>query len=324
MSKKLVSIVAPIYNEEAVIEEFFNRTTKVASTLSSLYDFEFVFVDDGSQDQTLAKLKALISSDARLRVIEFRKNYGQTAALQAGMDMARGTILITMDSDLQHFPEDIPYLLKRLEEGYDMVCGWRKHRKEGVIRRWPSRAANRIIRWITKVNIHDFGTTFRAYQAELVNDLRLYGEFHRFIPALGATQGGRITEIPIQNIPRPAGQSSYGIGRTIGVFLDLILLFFIVRYLDRPMRAFGKMGMLMGGIGVGILFYMVAYAYVMNVSTIKEHLGWFLLSILLILGGIQILVAGLLSELLIRIHFEQQKSGVYRIRNIWDKYDKAT
>jgi glycosyltransferase involved in cell wall biosynthesis len=319
MSKTLVSVITPVYNEEAVIKEFFDRTLQISDSLSELYDFEFVFVDDGSQDQSLSILKSLASVEPRLRVAELRKNYGQTAALQAGIDLARGSVLITLDSDLQHFPEEIPYFLEQLEEGYDMVCGWRHRRQEGIIRRWPSRVANRIVRWITKVDIHDFGTTFRAYRMELVNDLRLYGEFHRFIPALGASQGGRITEIPIRNIPRPAGRSSYGIGRTVGVFLDLMLLFFIVRYLDRPMRAFGKLGLLMGGTGFSILSFMVAYAYVMHVSTIKEHLGWFLLSILLIVTGMQVLIAGLLSELLIRIHFEQHDGGVYRIRKVWNE-----
>jgi len=318
-SQQLVSIIAPVYNEESVIEEFFNRTTLAADGLTNSYDFEFILVDDGSQDKTLSILKALSSGDPRLRVVELRKNYGQTAALQAGMDLARGSILITMDSDLQHFPEEIPLFLEKLEEGYDMVCGWRHQRREGIVRRWPSRIANYIIHWITKVNIHDFGTTYRAYRSELVNDMRLYGEFHRFIPALGASQGGRITEIPIKNIARPAGNGSYGIGRTLGVFLDLLLLFFFVRYLDRPMRAFGKLGLLMGVAGFGILSFLVGYAYIMQMSTIKQHLGWFLLSILLILGGLQVLIAGLLSELLIRIHYEQHDGGVYHIRNIWEK-----
>jgi glycosyltransferase involved in cell wall biosynthesis len=318
MSQTLVSIIAPVYNEEALIEEFYRRVAAVADGGAKRYRFEFILVDDGSRDGSLAIMRRLAEEDPRLRVIQLRRNYGQTPAIQAGLDAARGDILITLDADLQHYPEEITAFLAKLEEGFDIVCGWRHERAEGVLRRWPSALANRIVRWISGVDIHDFGTTFRAYRREIVKDLRLFGEFHRFIPALGATLGGNIAELPIRNIERPAGKSNYGIGRTTGVFLDLFVLFFIVRYMDRPMRAFGKLALATFGVGALILATMVVLAYVYNVHMVQEHLGWFMLSVLLMLAGIQILLTGLLAEILIRIHFGQGDRRVYQIRKEWN------
>ena len=318
MGLPLVSIIAPVYNEEAVIEEFFSRLVSAVRGLSDRYRFEFILIDDGSRDRSLAILKNLAAAHPTLRVIELRKNFGQTPAMQAGLDAAQGDILITLDADLQHYPEEIGDFLAKLEEGFDIVCGWRHQRAEGILRRWPSMLANRIVRWICGVNIHDFGTTFRAYRREIVKDMRLFGEFHRFIPALGATLGGRIAELPIRNIERPAGKSNYGIGRTTGVFLDLFVLFFIVRYMDRPMRAFGKLAMFTFGSGASILAVMTVLAYLYNIHMVQEHLGWFMLAILLMLAGIQILLTGLLAELLIRIHFGQGDRRVYQIRKEWN------
>jgi glycosyltransferase involved in cell wall biosynthesis len=317
MAQPLVSIIAPVYNEEAVIETFFRRVLSVADGLSDRYRFEFVLIDDGSRDRSLEIMKALAAAQPRLRVIELRKNFGQTPALQAGLDAARGDILVTMDADLQHFPEDVGDFLSKIEEGYDIVCGWRRERAEGILRRWPSRAANTVARWISGVEIHDFGTTLRAYRSELVKDVRLFGEFHRFIPALGSALGGRITELPIRNIERPSGKSNYGLGRSLGVFLDFFVLFFIVRYLDRPMRAFGKLAVISFGVGFAIAAFLVAEALIYNIPTVREHLGWFLLSIMLMLAGTQILLSGLIAEILIRIHFGQGEHRVYKIRREW-------
>ena len=246
VSRPLVSVIAPVYNEEPVIDEFVRRLRAVMEALADKYDFEVLLVDDGSRDGSLARMKALVVAEPRLRVLELRRNYGQTAALQAGFDAARGEILLSMDSDLQHFPEDIPQFLETLETGYEVVCGWRHQRAEGIVRRWPSRVANLLLRGVSGLEIHDFGTTFRAYRAELVKDLRLLGDFHRYIPALARQAGGRITEVPIRNIVRPAGESSYGLGRTVGVSLDLVLLYFLFRYMDRPMRAFGQLALVRG------------------------------------------------------------------------------
>lgn len=318
MKKKLVSIIAPVYNEEDVIEEFVKRISACIDHLKKQYSFEIILVNDGSLDGSLEIIKGLTKEEKRLRVIELRRNYGQTPAIQAGLDAAGGEILITMDADLQHFPEEIPQFLEKLEEGYDMVCGWRHQRAEGIIRRWPSRVANYFIRSISKLDIHDFGTTYRAYQADMVKDLKLFGEFHRYIPALGQSKGGKITEIPIQNIERPKGKSSYGIGRTSGVFLDLILLYFLVRYMDRPMRAFGKVGIILFAVGISILTVLMVYAYTYNIPAVREHSGWFLMSIMLILVSGQVILSGIIAEILVRIHYSQEGRRIYDIRQEWN------
>lgn len=315
--KALVSIIAPVYNEEPAIAEFVRRVDSVMSGLGGRYDHEIVLVDDGSKDRSLEIMKGLAASFPSLRVIELRRNYGQTPALQAGLDAAKGDVFITMDSDLQHFPEEIPEFLAKLDEGYDMVCGWRHQRKEGIIRRWPSRTANILIRMTSGLPLHDFGTTFRAYRAEVARELRLYGEAHRYIPVLGSFMGARITEIPIKNIERPKGKSNYGLGRTFGVFLDILLLYFLVRYLDRPLRIFGKIGMCMMGLGGLIFAVLVIYGYSQGQHTVKDHIGWFLTSVMLLIAGVQTMIAGILGEILTRIHYTVGDRKVYRIRKEW-------
>jgi glycosyltransferase involved in cell wall biosynthesis len=315
--KKLVSVIAPVYNEAGVIEKFVARVTAAIAPLETRYDFEIVLVNDGSRDDSLERIKRLASGEPRLRIVDLCRNYGQTAALQAGLDTARGQILITMDADLQHFPEEIPRFIDALEQGFDMVCGWRHQRAEGAIRRWPSRVANLLIRRIARVNIHDFGTTFRAYDAELMKDIRLLGEFHRYIPVLGYVAGARITEIPIENVVRPVGTSNYGIGRTFDVALDLLLLFFLSRYLDRPMRAFGKIAAVAFISGMSILTVLVVTAYIYHIPTVREYSGWFLMSLILILTSIQVLLTGLMAEILVRVHYSQGDRRVYRVRQIW-------
>jgi glycosyltransferase involved in cell wall biosynthesis len=317
VTRPLVSVIAPVYNEEAVIEEFVQRLVAVLDGLRDRYDFEIVLVDDGSLDGSLARMKALVARNRGLRVLELRRNYGQTAALQAGFDVAQGEILLSLDSDLQHFPEDIPLFLDTLETGYEVVCGWRHQRAEGIVRRWPSRAANLLLRSLSGLDIHDFGTTFRAYRAELVKDLRLLGDFHRYIPALARQAGGRITEVPIRNAVRRAGQSSYGLGRTVGVSLDLVLLYFLSRYMDRPLRAFGKLALLVAAVGAVILTALLVTAWVSGVPTVREHSGWFLISILLLLASIQIGLTGILAEILVRVLFGMGDRRVYAVRREW-------
>lgn len=320
--KPLVSVIAPVYNEELVIAQFVERVLAAIAPLEARYTFEIILVDDGSRDDSLAVMKRLAARERRLRIVELRRNFGQTPALQAGLDAAAGDIFITMDADLQHFPEEIPLFLERLEQGYDVVCGWRHQRQEGPLRCWPSRIANLCIRRISRLAIHDFGTTYRAYRAELARELRLFGEFHRYIPVLAHIKGARITEIPIGNIERPHGKSNYGIGRTFGVFLDLILLYFLVHYMDRPMRAFGKLAAGAFGLGTAILSALVIWAYCAQYSTFREHLGWFLLSVMLILTAVQVLTAGILGEILIRVHYGQGDRRVYAVRQEW-KSDQA-
>jgi glycosyltransferase involved in cell wall biosynthesis len=316
--KRLVSIIAPVYNEEAIIQEFVRRTVGAIAPLESRYTFEIILVNDGSSDASLTRMTALLDEDPRVRIIELRRNYGQTPALQAGLDAARGQILVTLDADLQHFPEEIPRFLEKLEEGFDMVCGWRHERAEGVLRRWPSRTANLLLWLISGLSIHDFGTTFRAYDAELAKEIRLFGEFHRYIPLLGHVAGGRITDIPIKNMVRPAGKSNYGLGRSLGVFLDLLLLAFLSRYLDRPLRAFGKLGLAAFTVGAGILSVLLANAYIYDVpGTVRLYSGWFLMSVMLLLSSMQIILAGILAELIIRVHYAQGDRRIYRVRKEW-------
>jgi glycosyltransferase involved in cell wall biosynthesis len=317
LTRPLVSVIAPVFNEESLIEEFVRRLRAVLDGLRDRYDFEIILVDDGSRDASLDRMKALVAAQPRLRVLELRRNYGQTAALQAGFDAARGEILLSMDSDLQHFPEDIPLFLETLDKGYEVVCGWRHQRAEGAVRRWPSRVANHLLRWVSGLEIHDFGTTFRAYRAELVKELRLLGDFHRYIPALARQAGGRITEVPIRNIARPAGQSSYGLGRTVGVSLDLVLLYFLFRYMDRPMRAFGQLALVAATVGGTILTALLVTAWVSGVPTVREHSGWFLISILLLLASIQIVLTGILAEILVRVLFGMGDRRVYAVRREW-------
>jgi glycosyltransferase involved in cell wall biosynthesis len=316
--RRLVSIIAPVYNEEALIEEFLTRVVKAIADLKDQYDFEIVLVDDGSRDRSLAIMKRFSRFEKRLRVLELRRNYGQTPALQAGLDVARGDIFITMDADLQHFPEEIPQFLARLEEGYDCVCGWRHQRQEGPIRRWPSQVANYCLRRISGLPLHDFGTTFRSYRAEIARNLRLFGEFHRFVPVLCHIEGGKIAELPIQNIERPKGKSNYGLGRTFGVFFDLFLLHFLVRYQDRPMRAFGKVSAVCFGAGSFILSVLLLFSYLLGYATFRQHLGWFNLGVSLILTSIQVLLTGILAELLIRVHYSQGDRRVYQLRQEWN------
>ncbi|MDA0990262.1 MAG: glycosyltransferase family 2 protein [Verrucomicrobia bacterium] len=319
--QKSVSIVAPVFNEAGVLQDYAERLDAVMQPLRERYTFEVILVDDGSRDDSLNIMRQLSNTHHWLRVIELRRNYGQTAAMQAGLDAAGGDIIITMDSDLQHFPEDIPKFLEYIAEGCDVVCGWRRDRQEGVNRRWPSKIANALIRRIAGLAIHDFGTTFRAYRAEIAHELRLYGEFHRFIPALAQDIGARVGEIPIQNVARPVGRSNYGIGRTFGVSLDLIVLYFITRYMDRPMRAFGKLAVAAAGPGMVILAWLLGYAWLHDVHAVQEHSGWFMVAFMLILAAVQILMTGILAEILVRIHFAQGDRRVYKIRQTWSHAD---
>lgn len=318
MTAPLVSIVAPVFNEASTLREFLERLVKASRALEPRYQFEFVLVDDGSVDGSLTLAKSFVAGEPRLRVVELRRNFGQTAALQAGLAAARGQIVVSMDSDLQHFPEDLPLLLDRIEEGHDLVCGWRYDRKEGILRRWPSQAANWFIRVASGLSIHDVGTTYRAYRADLVKQLHLLGEQHRFVPVLASLAGARVTEVKIRNIERPAGQSNYGLGRTINVFLDIIYLYFTRYYFTRPLKAFGKIGLALMAVGVLISASLVSYSWLTGTPTIRERGGWFLLSSLLMLGGLQTLLTGILAEILVRIYYQRGEQEA-TVRREWNR-----
>ncbi len=317
MDKKLVSIVAPVYNEERVLPEFVRRIGAAMATVADRYDYEIVLVDDGSRDTSLKVAREIAKADAHIAVVELRRNYGQTAALQAGMDEAKGEFIVSLDADLQHFPEEIPIFLARLEEGLDVVCGWRHQRQEGIVRRWPSRAANALLRWITKLEIHDIGTTFRGYRTEIVRDFRLLGENHRFIPVFAKMAGARIDEIPIENIERPVGQSNYGIGRTFNVLLDLVFLLFLTRYLDRPIRAFGAIALGFFAVAFAIGSTLLVWALATGTPTVRDHSGWFLLSLFLAVSGLQFLLVGVLAEIIVRVYYGSETRTTYKVRNVW-------
>jgi glycosyltransferase involved in cell wall biosynthesis len=292
------------------------RLDQVTRSLSGRYVFEFVFVDDGSSDRTIDAAEEFAAVDDRVKVVSLRRNYGQTAALQVGFEHAGGDIVISMDADLQHFPEDIPAFLDRIEEGYDVVCGWRSDRREGVVRRWPSKAANWLVRKVTGLTVHDVGTTFRAYQGDIVRQLRLLGEHHRFIPVLAKNLGAKITEVEIKNIERPVGTSNYGLSRTLNVLLDIVFLVFYVKYLDRPIRVFGRLALAciaLAGIILGVLaFLTIAY----HVAAVRERSGWFLLALVLLVSGVQFLLFGLVSEVVVRMYFYPGEAKPYLVRKI--------
>ena len=312
--RQLVSIVLPVYNEAATLPQLMQRLDHVTRSLSGRYVFEFVLVDDGSGDRTIEAAEEFAAVDDRVKVVSLRRNYGQTAALQVGFEHADGDIVVSMDADLQHFPEDIPAFLDRIEEGYDVVCGWRSERREGVVRRWPSKAANWLVRQLTGLTVHDVGTTFRAYQGDIVRQLRLLGEHHRFIPVLAKNLGAKITEVEIKNIERPVGTSNYGLSRTLNVLLDIVFLVFYVKYLDRPIRVFGRLALAciaMAGIILGVLaFLTIAY----HVAAVRERSGWFLLALVLLVSGVQFLLFGLVSEVVVRMYFYPGEAKPYLVR----------
>src|SRR5450755_2979358 len=252
----MLSIVIPIHNEEPSILPLYDRLTAVLEQLQRPY--EILFVDDASTDRSFELLANLVETDEHLKVIRLRRNFGQTAALSAGFHEAEGEVIIAMDGDLQHAPEDIPALLRKIDEGYDIASGWRKDRLDNAItRKIPSRIANWLMAKASGVNLRDFGTTFKAYRAEVLKDVHLYGELHRFIPALASFYGARVAEVPIRNSPRISGGSHYGLSRTFRVLFDILTIRFLLKYFTRPMHFFGTLGLGGTGIGGAILAYLV-------------------------------------------------------------------
>ncbi|MCD6194413.1 MAG: glycosyltransferase family 2 protein [Candidatus Aminicenantes bacterium] len=309
-----ISVVVPFYNEEANVEELYRRLKKVLDRLKRTY--ELIFIDDGSTDKTPEILQKIYEKDEQVKIIRLRKNFGQTAALQAGFDFAQGEIIISMDGDLQHDPEDIPLFLAKMNEGYDVVSGWRKKRVDNLfLRRIPSLVANRIMKWLSGVEIHDFGTTFKAYKKEVIKKVHLYGELHRFIPALTSGTGVKITEIPIKNVVRQRGKSKYGLSRVRRVFFDLITVKFIISFIDRPLQFFGLIGVIFGSIGFAIAATLTIGFYFFGWS-IRENLGNLILSVFLMMMGLQLVMTGLLAEILSRVYFATHKVKIYSVEKI--------
>jgi glycosyltransferase involved in cell wall biosynthesis len=310
------SIVVPFHNEEQSARELHAR---LAQVMAGRYEpVEFVFVDDHSTDATPRLLAEIVARDPRVRVIRLRRNYGQTAALAAGFDYATGEIVIAMDGDLQHDPSDIPAMLDAMEQtGCDLVSGWRKKRVDNFwLRRLPSRTANWMMAKLSGVPIHDFGTTFKVYRRDVIKEIPLYGELHRFIPALASWHGAKVVEVPIRNIERPRGQSHYGISRTARVLFDLITIRFLLRYLTRPLHFFGPAGMAGLAGGTGLLSWLLVDKLVYGTHLFLEHGPLLLLGMMLMLFGVQLLAIGLLGELVMRTHFEAHRQPVYRVERV--------
>ncbi len=311
----MLSIVVPIHNEEPAILPLYDRLTSVLESLQKPY--EIIFIDDASTDRSFDLLANLVETDQRLKVIRLRRNFGQTAALSAGFDEAQGQVIISLDGDLQHDPEDIPALLKKIEEGYDIASGWRKDRLDNAItRKFPSRIANWLMAKASGVALRDFGTTFKAYRAEVLKDINLYGELHRFIPALASFYGARVVEVPIRNSPRASGASHYGLGRTFRVLFDLLTVRFLLKYFTRPMHFFGSFGLAGLGSGGLILGYLLIHKIFWGHDLVAEHGPLMVAGALLLLSGIMMFCTGLLGEVLIRTYFESQGRRIYAVREI--------
>ncbi len=310
------SIVVPFHDEQGSVGELHQ---KLSDVMTGRYEpVEFVYVDDRSTDATPDLLAEIAAQDPRVTVVRLRRNYGQTTALAAGFDYASGDIIISMDGDLQHDPADIPLMLETFATGdYDIVSGWRQKRVNNFfMRRLPSRVANWMMAKLSGVDIHDFGTTFKVYRRETIKDVRLYGEMHRFIPALAAWNGARIVEVPIRNIVRPGGKSHYGISRTVRVLFDIITIRFLMRYMTRPLHFFGPPGLLGIFIGAAILLGLFADKILFRAPIFVQHGPLLVLGMMLCLFGVQLLAVGLVGELLMRTHFESGADPVYRVESV--------
>jgi glycosyltransferase involved in cell wall biosynthesis len=311
----MLSVVIPIHNEEPSILPLYDRLTAVLERVRKPY--EIIFVDDASTDRSFDLLANLVETDVRLKVVRLRRNFGQTAALAAGFDESQGNVIISLDGDLQHAPEDIPALLEKIDEGYDIASGWRKNRLDNAVtRKIPSRIANWLMAKVSGVELRDFGTTFKAYRAEVLKDVNLYGELHRFIPALAAFYGARVAEVPIKNLPRASGGSHYGLGRTFRVMFDIFTIWFLLKYFTRPMHFFGKWGLLSTGVGAAILTWLGVEKLWTGADIIEQHGPLMMLGALALVTGVILFCTGLLGEVLTRTYFESQGRRIYAVREI--------
>ena len=309
------SIVVPLYNEQDNVRPLYSRIVEAMMGESGTY--EIVFVDDGSRDDTFRILSEICTGDSRVTVVRLRKNFGQTAGLKAGFDFARGDVIISMDGDLQHDPAEIPAFIAKIHEGYDIVSGWRLQRRDAwLTRRLPSRTANWLMARLCGLDLHDFGTTFKAYRREIIKDLPLYGEMHRFIPALASWSGATIAEIPIKNLSRQSGKSNYGLSRTLTVVLDLICIKFLLDYSTRPLQLFGTWGLMSTGAGGLAALFLLFRKFISHVDVMTEHGPLLFAAVLLIVCGIQLISLGLVGEVLARTYYESQRKAIYAVREI--------
>ena len=301
-----ISVIIPVFNEELNVDEMYERLSRVLD-----HSAEMIFVDDGSTDSTFARLKAIAARDERVRLIRFRRNFGQTAALSAGIDHARGRIIAPIDGDLQNDPRDIPRLLAKLDEGYDVVSGWRVDRKDPFHKRLPSLIANRLISWISGVHLHDYGCSLKAYRRSVLQDVRLYGEMHRFVPIYASWQGARVTEMAVAHHPRTRGKSNYGIERTLKVVLDLIVVKFLSSYATKPIYVFGGFG------AVSLLLSLLAFVLMLYFKFGAQPSKPFvetplpLVTVMFFLVGCLSVLLGLVAELTVRTYYESQGKRIY-------------
>jgi glycosyltransferase involved in cell wall biosynthesis len=316
-----LSIVVPIHDEEESIPQLYARLTGVLDQLG--YPYEIIAVDDGSQDHSFALLRDLAHDDPRLRVVRLRRNFGQTAAFAAGFDRARGQVAITIDADLQNDPADIPAMLDKLSQGYDVVSGWRKDRQDAYWSRLlPSKIANWLISTVTGLHLHDYGCSLKLYRREVVQDLQLYGELHRFIPAIASWQGVAVTEMPVHHEAHRFGKSKYGIGRTFRVILDLLTVRFLLDYATRPMHVFGTIGLALGLLGALILGYLGFVRVVLLQPIDGRPLVTF--GVLLTVLAVQFISLGLVGELVVRMAHGSQRGVIYRVREELNAEPAAT
>jgi glycosyltransferase involved in cell wall biosynthesis len=311
-----LSIVVPIYNEAESLETLVQAIANAVR--ETQLNYEIICVDDGSKDGSTEVLTNLARRRIDLKAVILRRNYGQTAAMAAGFESAGGKVIVTLDGDLQNDPADIPMLLAKLNEGYDLVSGWRKNRQDAALTRLlPSKIANLIIARVTGVKLHDYGCSLKAYRSELIADMNLYGELHRFLPALAFIEGARITEVPVRHHARRFGKSKYGLGRTIRVVMDLMTVFFMKKFLTRPMHVFGLGGLISLAAGIAMGTYLTIVKLFFNQNIGDRPL--LILAVLLILTGVQLFCFGLVTELLMRTYHESQRRPIYRIRDIFGK-----
>ncbi|MDQ2693293.1 MAG: glycosyltransferase family 2 protein [Chloroflexota bacterium] len=312
-----LSLIIPVYNEAENLPILYDCIQEVLQSVPSIW--EIIFVEDGSRDHSFSVLKSLVEKDPEhVRVIAFRRNFGQTAAITAGIDHAEGEIIVLLDADMQNDPADIPLLLAKLDEGYDLVSGWRKDRKDNRLTRTiPSNLANRLISWVTGVYLHDYGCTLKAYRREVLEGFRLYGEMHRFIPVFAHSVGARITEMPVRHHERRFGRANYGLDRTLKIILDLFTVKFLLNYSHKPMRLFGGAGMLLISGGGGLLFYLFVRRTFEGVPVLGSPL--FQLGVMFLILGFQSILMGLIAEILARTYHESQSKPTYTVKTVLGK-----
>jgi glycosyltransferase involved in cell wall biosynthesis len=308
-----LSIIVPVYNEVESLQLLYSSISDVTNSLN--FNWELLLVDDGSNDGSQEELEKIANQDPEhVRVIALRRNFGQTAAIAAGIDHSHGENIVLLDADLQNDPKDIPMMLEKLEEGFDVVSGWRKHRQDNIVRRIPSQIANRLISWITGVKLHDYGCTLKAYRREVITRFRLYGEMHRFIPVYADSVGAKIIELPVNHHPRRFGKTKYGLERTAKVLLDLFTVRFLTRFSNKPIYLFGGTGFVMIVVSLAVLMYLFVRRVFFDVGVLSSPL--FQISTMVFILGFQSILMGLIAELLVRTYHESQGKPTYTVKKI--------